>query len=652
MVTSTALALACCAVAALLGACALAIGRAAFALADDATAGAGPALSRRASAFWLVTLFLIVFSAKLVLMRDTPSTTPFWDQWDGEAAVLYMPFHQSSLTWQAMVSLHNEHRILFTRLLALELLVVNGQWDPRLQQVVNAALHSLTAVLVTVVFWLAAGRRHLVLLVLVSFVCFALPFAWENTLIGFQNVFYFLPLFSVLALWLTTADRPGSVPWWLGWSCALCALVTAASGIVAVMAIVAVVALKVANDRGGWRDAAVNGAAAAALLALGFAMASAPLPHHAVLKARNAADFAGALMQDMAWPWIDIPRLVFVAWLPVGVLVTAAALRRARTTGLERLVLGLSVWVVLQAGGLAYVRGAGAAQPATRYLDILSFGFIVNVAALLAVLDRARPGTVARPLARAALVCWFLFAVVGVDRLTTRSLLNLNAWRQFFAAHAVTVRQFLESGDVVALAAKRPLVDLPYPDANRLATLLQDPYIRSILPAAVRMPMRVEPRAITSDAFVMNSAYAGTIPQDPLARSWWSMSALGRKARGQFESQPMTCQVGGQIRFEVAGYLGWEGNYLAIRNLRTGNDVAVMPAHLARERWAEVVVPCPRDAFKIVGADETESSWFAFREPVEIGWPSVAAEVLIRNSREVFVVLLAGALLAVALRWR
>jgi hypothetical protein len=150
----------------------------------------------------------------------------------------------------------------------------------------------------------------------------------------------------------------------------------------------------------------------------------------------------------------------------------------------------------------------------------------------------------------------------------------------------------------------------------------------------------------------MNSAYAGTIPQDPLARSWWSMSDLGRKAKGQFESQPMTCQVGGRLRFEVAGYLGWEGNYLAVRNLRTGNDVVVVPAHLARERWAEVVVPCPLDAFKIVGADETETSWFAFREPVEIGWPSVAAEVLIRNSREAFVVLLAGALLAVAVRWR
>jgi hypothetical protein len=651
MVTSTQLALACSGAIALLGASALAVARAVFAREAGAAANTPPTLSRRVCAVWLVMLFLLVVSAKFVLMRGTPSTAPYWDQWDAEAAIIFMPFHASSLTWSAMFSLHNEHRVLFTRLLALALLELNGQWDPRLEQVVNAVLHSFTAVLVTAVFWLAAGRRHLDLLVLVSALCFALPFAWENTLIGVQNVFYFLPLFSLLALWLITAHRPGTVPWSLGWLCAISAIFTAASGVVAGMAVVAVVALKAANDRGGWRDAAVNTAAAAAVLALGFAVAAPPQPHHAALKARNATDFLGALMQNMAWPWIDIPRLVFVAWLPVAALVTAAALRRARTTGLERLVLGLACWVVLQAGGLAYVRGAGAAQPATRYLDILSFGFIANVVALVALLDRARPGTVERRVALGALVCWLLFAIVGVDRLTNRSLANLDAWRPYFAAHATNIRRFLHSGDVVELTSKRPIVDLPYPDANKLVALLQDPYVRSILPAAVRLPLRVEPRVVTNDAFVTNSPYAGNLARDALVRSWWSLPEQGKRATGRFESQLMACQLGRRLEFEVAGYLGWEGNYLAVRNLRTGREMAVMPGHLARERWAAVVIPCPRDPFSIVGIDETDSSWFAFREPVEIGPLSLAAEALIRNSREPFVALLAVAVLALAVRW-
>ena len=124
--------------------------------------------------------------------------------------MLYVPFKACDLTWSQMFSLHNEHRVFFSRLLALDLLVVNGQWDPRLQQVVNAVMHSLTALLVVTTFWIANERRRLDLLVFVGALTFALPFGWENTLVGFQSAFYFLLLFSVLGLWLTTRYRAGS----------------------------------------------------------------------------------------------------------------------------------------------------------------------------------------------------------------------------------------------------------------------------------------------------------------------------------------------------------------------------------------------------------------------------------------------------------
>ena len=42
--------------------------------------------------------------------------------------------------WRQMFTFHNEHRIFFSRLLALTELVVNGQWDPRLQITINAVL--------------------------------------------------------------------------------------------------------------------------------------------------------------------------------------------------------------------------------------------------------------------------------------------------------------------------------------------------------------------------------------------------------------------------------------------------------------------------------------------------------------------------------
>jgi hypothetical protein len=79
----------------------------------------------------------------------------------------------------------------------------------------------------------------------------------------------------------------------------------------------------------------------------------------------------------------------------------------------------------------------------------------------------------------------------------------------------------------------------------------------------------------------------------------------------------------------VAGYLGWEHNSLAIRNLRTDQRVEIIPAQVPKEDWTEVLVNCPADLFEIVAIDESPESWFGLREPIEVGRGSLAAEWLI-----------------------
>jgi hypothetical protein len=276
MVSPILLALATAAAVALLVAAIVTIGVAAFGRGPGDGPPHGPDTSWRLAAVWMLALFLVVFSAKLYLMHVNPVTVPFWDQWYGEGQVLYVPFKACDLTWSQMFSLHNEHRVFFSRLLALDLLVVNGQWDPRLQQVVNAVMHSLTALLVVTTFWIANERRRLDLLVFVGALTFALPVGWENTLVGFQSAFYFLLLFSVLGLWLTTRCRAGSGPWYLGWMCALCGLSTAAGGIVLPLAIAAVASLKLVNDRRDWRESLITLAVAGVVLGVGIATASLP----------------------------------------------------------------------------------------------------------------------------------------------------------------------------------------------------------------------------------------------------------------------------------------------------------------------------------------------------------------------------------------
>ena len=160
-------------------------------------------------ALWFGALFLTVLWAKATLLEHYPVPVPFWDQWDGEAATLYIPWWHDGLSWRQMFMLHNEHRIFFSRVLAVSLLVVNGQWDPHLQILVNAVVQSLAALVFAAALWMSMGRQRLPLVICTIGLVFAPPFALENSLAGFQSAFYFLLLFSALAIWLMTAHRAG-----------------------------------------------------------------------------------------------------------------------------------------------------------------------------------------------------------------------------------------------------------------------------------------------------------------------------------------------------------------------------------------------------------------------------------------------------------
>ena len=632
MVTTPGAVLVSAAIIGLLIACVVVIGRAAFAPEPgEELAGESPR-RRRLSALWLAVLFLVVFTAKLQFMNQHPVKVPFWDQWDAEEGLVLVPFSECGLSWRAMFRPHNEHRVFFTRLLALDLVLANGQWDPRLQQVVNAAMHSGIAVLLAAMFWLAGNRRRLDLIVFVCALIFALPFAWENVLFGFQSPFYILVLFSVLALWLTTASPVGSLGWFLGWVFAASGLFTAASGVLIPVAILSIVALKLATEPGRWREAVANVAAAVPVLALGVAIASPPLAQHAALKAHTATEFGIALSRALGWPWIDRPELVAVMWLPLGLLVLIAAVRRGRTTPVERFAIGLGVWVALHGAALAYGRGAGGAAPATRYMDFLSLGVVANAMALIAMLEGAGPRT--RHLKWAPLVVWLAVAGGGILRLVDRNAVDLDPWNGYFANHVANVQRLIVTGDVAGFVAKAPLIEVPYPGSQRLADFLQEPYVRRVLPAAVRAPLRVEAETINGDAFVPEGFYA-IIPRDPLQRSWGSLSPVGNPAKGRFESQPMTCRSG-FLKFELAGYVGQTNQRLALKGLSSNDELSVTATYLPMERWVDAFVRCPEGPFEIVAVDEDPATWFAFREPVEMGPGSLVAELLITSSSGLF----------------
>ena len=192
---------------------------------------------------WMLSLLLVGAGARLWLIQTFGTPLPFWDQWD-ETRVVFVPFFQGKLSLADLLSPHNEHRIFFTRVYDLSLLLLNGQWDNQLQMVANVFIYSATLAGFGWLLGRLLGRNFWLLITLPLMLTLALPFAWENTLAGFQSQVYFMTFFSLLTLWLLGFYKPGSLPWSCGVLTACCSLFTMGSGFLAPASVCALVTLR------------------------------------------------------------------------------------------------------------------------------------------------------------------------------------------------------------------------------------------------------------------------------------------------------------------------------------------------------------------------------------------------------------------------
>jgi hypothetical protein len=553
---------------------------------------------------------------------------PFWDQWDGEALTLYIPWSDHGLTWRQMFTFHNEHRIFFSRLLALSLLIVNGQWDPHLQIVVNGLLHSLVGVILASTLWLAMDRRYLpAIAAAVALVC-APPFAVENSLAGFQSAFYFLLLFSVLALWLMGMNRAGSFAWWLGVLCAACAPFTVAGGILVVVPLGCLVLLRAIALRTGWWQLAANAAALTAIAAIGYAALPPPIAYHESLRAANPFAFIIALTRNLAFPFINYPRAVVLMWLPVTCLACLVLWRRLKSTPIEWITLAMAAWVVIQSAAVAYSRGATGAAPASRYMDLLGFGVIANAMALLLLLGslRTKRWTI---VGTSVLAVWIAIVCVGIARVSDEMLeTSARVRRQWTPEHVKNVRLFIMSGDLDAFLEKKGPRDVPYYSPSMLATWLEHPYMRRILPAAVRQPLDVR-AADGSDGPNRGATPPANGDVQPIFDSYSGVRANGV---AHFESQPLSCGQFHHLRFEIASSTSWSELSMALHDLRSGANTPVRPPWDAQGGWTAVAVRCPAGQFTVVADDASPSGWLAFRQAAEMAWASTLALLIIQQA--------------------
>jgi len=576
-----------------------------------------------------LSLFGVVLGLKLDVVHRFGSDLPMWDQWDAEGMTVFVPWSRGQLTLEHLFRPHNEHRVALTRLLGMAELAVNGQWDARLQCVVNAFLHAGLAV---ALFWFArrllgaawSGAGFLLLAAGIG-----LPLSWQNVISGFHSQQYFLLLLSFGVIALLPTSQPWSARWWLGFASGLLALFSMASGLLAAIAAAALVGLEAWRGHRSLRAQWPTLLACAVLAALGASL----LVHyegHDPLRAHSLAEFFRYTLRSLAWPFAS--PWAALLWAPLAGLGARLVRRR---TGDERadaaVLFALGGWTLAQILASAYARGAGADYPASRYMDTLAFGLVVNglAAAWLAQRWIGR----AQPVAFGLLVLWAVAAGGGVYRLARANYTqDLPTTRDYYARCEANVRAYLATGDPGQLRGE----DFPYPNADNFRARIDQPALRAIMPASVRPPLRLQ---AARGASVLREVEAQADPAHP-TRHWTSPAGTV----GTWESVVIEFPHATTLRFRLDATAGASGApRLEWRDTRLDQTVAdVLAARTGGSPPFLAEVSVPAGPARLVARLEDPAQRLSFEEPVEVARFSVLAARLAALGRWIALVAAVG----------
>ena len=439
---------------------------------------------------WMIYPFacaLVVIGAKCWMIARYGSPTPFWDQWDAEGAILYPKYFDGTLSFSDLIAPHNEHRILVTRLWSLLLLALEGYWDSVLQMLANTLLIGSFVALLVVVFRPILDRRSWIAFALFTTTAFALPFGWENTLNSIHSCWYFMLLFSISGLVAIVGAAAFTARWWLATLLIIASYFSMSGGLISAAAAFAVCLVQVVVRR---RTGLAELLALAILAALTVAMLrtipmTGELPEY---MAHSTQQFLKAVLSITAWPVARNPisaMILCAIFIHAPAWLTSLDLIRKRPPFTDRrwLVVALTGWVAMQTIAVAY--GRAISPVSSRYVDVFAVALPLNFACLLHFLAEARAPGRRRHIALGAMALWLLLLIPGAGgTLYKHSIPEMVNKGAVGRAETENLRAYLDTKDIRVLQNKAGL-DIPYPDANRLAMIVSQPVIRALLPPAL-----------------------------------------------------------------------------------------------------------------------------------------------------------------------
>ncbi len=194
----------------------------------------------------LLLLGLLPVIALFAIISEYSVNVPYWDEW--ELTPLVIKLHTGGITWNELWVQHNEHRILFPRLIFLALTKIGG-WNT-----VNEIYTSFGfALLALIILWRLlvktfSSKSSFLLLCPFSLLFFS-AVQFENWTAGWQVGWYLITLCLIFAVWVL-AKWPGK---WFGLTLAIAATVVATYSLASAIFIWFVIAAGLVVERRAWR---------------------------------------------------------------------------------------------------------------------------------------------------------------------------------------------------------------------------------------------------------------------------------------------------------------------------------------------------------------------------------------------------------------
>ncbi|NIJ89755.1 hypothetical protein FHR49_002563 [Xanthomonas campestris] len=426
-----------------------------------------------------VGTLVLLATSRFMLLMAAGSSIPFWDQWGGENAI-FSAFQNGSLTWQQLFSAHNEHRIFWTRLLTIILFNMNGQqWDNQLEAVVSSGIYC--AALTIPVFFAAQAltRFKIIVMTLTVTLAGALPFGWENSLVGFQSQFYINALLAFLAVGACAHTTFRGFLWIWPLVIVGASMLAMANGVLTAFCCAGVLSLRSLTDPGIRTRAAILAVMMCLVGIIGYGLTPSPA-YHAVLKAQNIGEWISALWITSSWP---MPPGIGQVLLITPVLAWLLRTGRQQKSTSDLFFFGLNILGILNSVAISYSRGYDLVEVTSRYTDTILPTSIAACYFALRLVTADSAFGYGRSFYRvlACLACIVVTGSLIVQSATQLPKLQERAY--FLKMSTLNTAHFLD-GENSAFQNK-PHAHVPYPDPVRLAQSLRDHDQTNTLPTSV-----------------------------------------------------------------------------------------------------------------------------------------------------------------------